>query len=83
MAVGERRLFRTAWVSAPDMTVHPQPQAYTRLANRLDLFEHLDGRDFTAQLPVDEDGIVLDYAGLFRRVMPGVMPQSCSRRAVE
>lgn len=65
------------------MTVHPQPQAYMRLANRPYLFENLGGRDCTAQLPVDEDGIVLYYAGLFRRVMPGVMPQSYSRRAVE
>ena len=58
-----------AWVSAPDLTVRPQPQAYTRLADRLYLFENLDGSGFTARLPVDEDGIVLDYPGLFRRVM--------------
>ncbi len=69
LAVGERREFRMAWVSAPDLTVRPQPQAYTRLADRLYLFENLDGSGFTARLPVDEDGIVLDYPGLFRRVM--------------
>ncbi len=68
MAVGERRLFRVAWVSAPGLTVHPQPQAYTRLADRLYLFENLDGSGFTAELPVDEDGLVLDYPDLFRRV---------------
>jgi hypothetical protein len=71
LAVGERRQFRMAWISAPGLTVHPQPQAYTRLAERLYLFENLDGSGFTAQLPVDEDGIVLDYPGLFRRVMDG------------
>lgn len=27
-----------------------------------------DGSDFRAELPVDEDGIVLDYPELFRRV---------------
>jgi hypothetical protein len=70
MAVGERRQFRMAWIFAPDLTVRPQPQAYTRLAERLYLFENLDGSGFTAQLPVDEDGIVLDYPDLFRRV-PG------------
>ncbi|MBE9182758.1 putative glycolipid-binding domain-containing protein [Oculatella sp. LEGE 06141] len=69
MAVGERRQFRMAWVSAPDLTVHPQQQAYTRLSERLYLFENLDGSGFTAQLPVDEDGIVLDYPDLFRRVI--------------
>lgn len=72
LAVGERRQFRMAWVFAPDLTVRPQPQAYTRLADRLYLFESLDGGGFTAQLPVDEDGIVLDYPGLFRRVTGGV-----------
>jgi uncharacterized protein len=68
MAVGERRQFRMAWIFAPALTVHPQPQAYTRLADRLYLFENLDGSGFTAKLPVDEDGVVLDYPDLFRRV---------------
>jgi hypothetical protein len=68
MAIGERRQFLMAWVFAPDLTVHPQPQAYTRLADRLYLFENLDGSDFRAELPVDEDGVVLDYPDLFRRV---------------
>jgi hypothetical protein len=69
MAVGERREFRMAWIFAPDLTVHPQPQAYTRLAERLYVFENLDGSGFRAELPVDEDGIVLDYPNLFRRVI--------------
>jgi hypothetical protein len=68
LAVGERRQFRMAWIFAPDLTVQPQPQAYTRLSERLYLFESLDGSGFRAELPVDEDGIVLDYPGLFRRV---------------
>jgi hypothetical protein len=69
LKVGERRQFRMAWVFAPELTVRPQPQAYTRLADRLYLFESLDGSGFSAELPVDEDGIVLDYPGLFRRVV--------------
>jgi hypothetical protein len=32
------------------------------------LFENLDGDSFPAELPVDEDAVVLDYEGLFRRV---------------
>jgi hypothetical protein len=68
MAIGERREFRMAWVSAPELTVQPKAQAYTRLAERLYRFDNLDGSGFTAELPVDEDGIVLDYPGLFRRV---------------
>ena len=68
MAVGERRQFMMAWIFAPDLTVHPQPQAYTRLADRLYLFENLDGSGFRAELPVDDEGIVLDYPDLFLRV---------------
>ena len=68
MAVGERREFRMAWVFAPDLSVRPQVQAYTRLADRLYRFESLDGSGFRVELAVDEDGVVLDYPGLFRRV---------------
>jgi hypothetical protein len=68
IAVGERQEFRMAWVFGPDLTIRPQPQGYTRLAERLYLFESLDGSGFKAELPVDEDGIVLDYPGLFQRV---------------
>lgn len=68
MAVGERRQFRMAWIFAPALTVHPQPQAYTRLADRRYLFENLDGSGFRVELPVDAAGIVLDYPDLFRRV---------------
>lgn len=67
MALGERRQFLMAWVFAPDLTFRPQRQAYTRLADRLYLFESLDGSNFQAKLPVDEDGVVLDYPDLFRR----------------
>ena len=55
---------------SPDLRVQPQPQAYTRLGERLYLFQNLDGSGFSAELPVDEDGIVLDYPALFRRVTP-------------
>lgn len=68
MAVGERREFRMAWVFAPDLSVSPQAQAYTRLADRLYHFESLDGSGFSVELTVDEDDIVLDYPGLFKRV---------------
>jgi hypothetical protein len=68
MAIGARREFRMAWVSAPELTVQAKTQAYTRLAEGLYRFDNLDGSGFTAELPVDEDGIVLDYPGLFRRM---------------
>ncbi|MGE5174650.1 MAG: putative glycolipid-binding domain-containing protein [Betaproteobacteria bacterium] len=72
MTVGELREFRMTWISAPELSLHVQPQAYTRLADRLYLFENLDGSGFQEELPVDEYGIVLDYPGLFRRVRENV-----------
>lgn len=68
MRIGERREFCTAWVDGLGMTVQPQRQAYTRLAERHYLFESLDECGFGAELRLDENGIVLDYPGLFRRV---------------
>lgn len=68
LAIGERRQFLMAWVFAPDLTVEPVPQAYTRLAERRYLFENLHGSGFKAELDVDEDGLVLDYPHFFRRV---------------
>jgi uncharacterized protein len=68
MAVGERREFVMAWVSAPELTVRPMRQGYSRLADRLYLFENLDGTGFRAELPVDKDDVVLDYQGIFRRI---------------
>jgi hypothetical protein len=71
LQVGERRLFRMAWIFALDLTFHAQPQAYTRLSDSLYLFENLDGTGFRAELPVDDEGIVLDYPELFRRLKSG------------
>ena len=68
MAVGERREFVMAWASAPELTVRPMRQAYTRLADRRYLYESLDGSGFKAEVSVDADDIVLDYEGVFRRV---------------
>jgi hypothetical protein len=57
-----------AWVSAPALTVRPMRQGYTRLADRRYRFENLDGTGFRADLTVDEQGVVVDYDGVFRRV---------------
>ncbi len=69
MAVGERRAFVVAWVAAPELTVRAARQAYTRLADRRYRFEGLDGDGFRAELSVDADDVVVDYEGLFRRVV--------------
>jgi hypothetical protein len=68
LAIGERRAFRMAWVAAPALTVRPMRQGYTRLAERRYLYENLEGSEFRAEIAVDEDGVVLDYEGVFRRI---------------
>jgi hypothetical protein len=68
MAIGERREFVMAWVSAPELIVRPMRQGYTRLADRRYLYENLEGSGFHAELPVDKDDVVRDYQGVFRRI---------------
>jgi hypothetical protein len=63
LAVGEAADLRMAWVQFPGLEVIPSPQRYERLA--ADRWRFSTG-DFTAELLVDPDGLVLDYGGLFR-----------------
>jgi uncharacterized protein len=56
-------------VDPETLSVVPSRQRYLRLAERLWRFELVDDPDgFNAELEVDEDGLVLDYPGLFQRV---------------
>lgn len=65
---GESVDIRLAYIRIPDLTVAPADQRYTALrSGSLYRFESLES-GFTADLPVDEDGFVLDYPGLFRRL---------------
>ena len=60
-----------AYIQGTRLQAWPEPQRYTCLKKDnqggLYSFQSLDG-EFTADLPVDADGLVLDYPGLFRRV---------------
>jgi hypothetical protein len=63
--------FLMAWVSVPDLTVHPSRQRYTFVRQTPDTgivgFKSLDD-DFAAQISFDREGLVLDYPGLGRRM---------------
>ena len=72
-AVGEARVLTMAYIRAPTLTVGPMRQRYTRLAADRYRYENVDS-DFAAELPLDADGLVLDYPGLFRRVWPARSP---------
>lgn len=59
---------RLCYIEIPSLKVSPQEQRYTALeARKLYRFESIES-GFTADLPVDEDGFVLDYPGLFKRL---------------
>jgi hypothetical protein len=64
--------FLMAWVSVPDLGVHPSRQRYTALrgdpgGDRLIRYESVDST-FTADLAFDRDGLVIDYPGIGRRL---------------
>jgi hypothetical protein len=73
LASGGSAEIAVAYFDGAELQPWPEPQRYTRLeeseGGEVYRFLSLDG-GFTADLPVDSDGLVLDYPGLFRRVFP-------------
>jgi hypothetical protein len=67
LAVGAQRELCVAYIEPPLLTVVPDRQRYTRLGPESWRYESLDS-GFSADLTVDEDGLVVDYPPLFRRV---------------
>jgi uncharacterized protein len=68
LAVGESREILVAYVAVPTMEVSAVKQRYTCLREQtLYRYESLT-TGFACDLSVDEDGIVLDYPGVWRRV---------------
>jgi hypothetical protein len=61
----------TAWVSVPDLSVRPDGQRYSFLRSAPDhdllRYEATDGT-FAADIKVDDEGFVLDYPGIARRL---------------
>jgi hypothetical protein len=63
--------FLMAWVSVPDLGLHPSRQRYEHVGRRGDRFvvryvgEH---RSFVRELELDEDGFVVLYPELARRL---------------
>ncbi|WP_137286525.1 putative glycolipid-binding domain-containing protein [Halorussus salinisoli] len=72
--VGESHALKVAYLDALRMTVRSVDQRYTCLRSLDDdggrfRYENVES-GFTAELPVDSDGVVLDYPGIFRRAFP-------------
>ena len=67
LAVGERSGPLTmAWVRFPELTVEPLAQKYERLEERRYRYTSRDGA-FRADLTVDDDDLVIDYEGVWKR----------------
>jgi hypothetical protein len=71
---GESEELMVTYVRVPELLVGPERQRYGCLEAQADgglyRFEALPS-GFTASLPVDGDGLVIDYPGLFRRAWFG------------
>jgi uncharacterized protein len=67
---GAARDIDVVYVSVPELTVRRARQRYELLSAGRPVYRYESG-SFRADLPVDDDGIVIDYPGLWRRVMPG------------
>jgi len=65
LAIGEARTLKVAYVLPPELDVRAVEQRYTRLAESRFLYEGLS-TGFSAELDVDDHGIVKDYPGVFR-----------------
>jgi hypothetical protein len=70
LAVGESRELTAAWVRFPELTVEPLAQRYTRLDERRYRYESIVS-GFTAELEIDDLGLVVSYEGIWRRVAAG------------
>jgi hypothetical protein len=68
---GESRDLHVVYIALPELTCELAGQRYTCLEEGLYRYENLDS-GFRADLPVDEDGLLLEYSGRFRRIWPTV-----------
>jgi len=66
LPLGQAVTIPVAWVDVPALTVERVEQTYRRLG--ASAWEYRDPRHGPFRLTVDEDGLVLDYEGLARRV---------------
>jgi hypothetical protein len=71
---GESEELAVTYIRVPELMVGPEKQRYGCLEAQTETglfrFEALPS-GFTAELPVDAEGLVIDYPGLFRRVWSG------------
>lgn len=67
LAKGQSADITVVYVILPEVTVHSDPQRYTRLDTNRYHFDSVDS-DFHSEIEVDNDGLVTHYPGLFARI---------------
>lgn len=67
LAIGASANVSAAWLRFPSLQLERLEQKYTRLTERTYRYESRGG-SFTAELEVDEDGLVVRYGDLWSRV---------------
>jgi hypothetical protein len=70
LGVGASHTIRAAWVRFPDLTVHKATQTYTRVDEFT--FRYASAT-FEGELTVDDEGMVIEYAG-WRRIAVAIGP---------
>ncbi|SDH89733.1 putative glycolipid-binding domain-containing protein [Paraburkholderia phenazinium] len=68
LAEGERRPIAVAYISTPDLQVTRVEQAYSCIELKREYRYEGIFRNFSANMKVDEDGLVIDYPTLFTRL---------------
>jgi hypothetical protein len=64
LEVGASAEIVAAWIRFPELDIIPAAQRYTRLADRQYLYE---SNTFSAELDVDDLGLVVTYPGIWER----------------
>ena len=66
LGIGESASVIAAWIKFPELTVQPLSQRYTRLAK--DTYRYLSNTGFSAEIAVDDLGLVVTYPGGWERL---------------
>ena len=66
LAIGQSAEVTAAWVKLPDLAIEPLHQTYTRLSS--DWYRYESATGFSAEIRVDEFGLVKTYPGGWERL---------------
>jgi len=65
LGIGESAHVTAAWLKFPSFVIEPLEQTYTRLSENVYRYDNI-ASGFTAELRVNDEGLVLEYGDLWR-----------------